>query len=141
MTPALSDVLVVGGGIVGLATALELRRRGVGSVTLLEKEPELGLHASGRNSGVIHAGLYYATDSLKARLCAEGARRLREYAAERRLPLRVCGKVIVATSPATAPQIDALYERARANHVRAERITPDELRALEPEAATHGAAR
>jgi L-2-hydroxyglutarate oxidase LhgO len=135
-----SDFLVVGGGIVGLSVALELRRRGLGSVTLLEKEAALGLHASGRNSGVLHAGIYYATDSLKARLCAEGARRLREYATDRKLPLRTCGKVIVATSEQTAPQIDMLYRRALDNGVRVERISPDELRRIEPEAVTHGVA-
>jgi (S)-2-hydroxyglutarate dehydrogenase len=135
-----TDFLVVGGGIVGLTTALELRRRGLGSVALLEKESELGRHASGRNSGVVHAGIYYAADSLKARLCTEGARRLRDYAGERGLPLRRCGKVIVATSAATAPQIAVLHARGVANGVRVELIGPDDLRRLEPEAVSHGPA-
>ena len=134
------DFLVVGGGIVGVTVALELRRRGLGSVMVVEKEDQIGLHATGRNSGVLHAGIYYEADSLKAKLCAEGARRLRAYATDRGLPLRVCGKVIVATSAETEPQLEMLYRRALANGVNVERISQERLREIEPEAVTHGAA-
>src|SRR5688500_14481773 len=76
------DFVIAGGGIVGLTVARELVRRGVQRIVLLEKEAELGVHGSGRDSGVLHAGIYYATDSLKAKVCAEGARRMQAYAAE-----------------------------------------------------------
>ncbi len=99
-----TDFLVVGGGIVGLTLALELKRRyGDCSVTLLEKEPACGLHASSRNSGVLHAGFYYTADTLKARLTLQGNRRLTAYCRERGLRLSRCGKLVVTTGPADLP--------------------------------------
>src|SRR6266487_11441 len=90
-----TDFLVVGGGIVGLTLALELKRRHTGrSVTLLEKELACGLHASGRNSGVLHAGFYYSANSLKAQLTRDGNTQLAAYCTERGLPLSRCGKQI-----------------------------------------------
>jgi len=134
------DFVVVGGGIVGLTIAREIEKRQLGSVVVLEKEPQIGLHSSGRNSGVLHAGVYYGSDTLKARVCADGAKRMRAYAEEKGIALRNNGKVIVATSPGTEPQIDILLARGRANGVRVEKISPSELRELEPEAVTHGSA-
>ena len=82
------DVLILGGGMVGLSIAHQLLERGITSnITVLDKEPELGLHSSGRNSGVLHAGLYYKPGSLKAKVCVEGARRLRAWVKERDLPM------------------------------------------------------
>lgn len=131
-----ADVVIVGGGIVGLSTARTLLNRGVSSVLVLEKESELGRHASGRNSGVIHAGLYYPPGSLKARCCIDGAARLKEYAAEKHIPCLPVGKVIVARSPDELPRLEALAERARANRVPIEKWTPSQLAAHEPEART-----
>lgn len=128
------DYIVVGAGIVGLTLARELARQKRGRILMLEKERETGLHASGRNSGVVHAGIYYASDSLKAKFCVEGARLLNEYAEENRLPLLKCGKVIVATKPETVPTLDTLLERATKNGVEAKRISLEDLRELEPEA-------
>jgi (S)-2-hydroxyglutarate dehydrogenase len=134
------DYLIIGGGIVGLTVAREIAERAMGSVAVLEKEPALGAHGSGRNSGVIHAGIYYKAHTLRARICRDGARRMRDFAEERDLPWKKNGKVIVATAPETVPQIDVLLERATANGLEVEKITPEELRRIEPEARTHEAA-
>ena len=131
-----TDFLVVGGGIVGLTIAREIALRRLGRVTVLEKEAGVGYHSSGRNSGVLHAGIYYGSDTLKARVCSLGSRMMQAYAEERKIPVRKSGKVIVATSSATVPQIDALLQRARENGIRAERISPEELVRIEPCAAT-----
>ena len=131
-----ADFLVVGGGIVGLTIAREIALRRLGRVTVLEKEGGVGHHSSGRNSGVLHAGIYYGSDTLKARVCSQGSRMMQAYAEERKIPVRKSGKVIVATSSATVPQIDALLQRARASGIRAERISPEELARIEPCAAT-----
>ena len=96
MSSAHCDVLIVGGGMVGLCLAHQLLERGIaGTITVLDKEPELGRHSSGRNSGVLHAGLYYKPSSIKAQVCVAGARRLRAWVEERQLPLNPCGKVSV----------------------------------------------
>src|SRR5262245_6677231 len=134
---ARSDFLVIGGGIIGLTIAREVRRRGLGSVTVLEKEPELGRHQSGKNSGVLHAGIYYAADSLKARFCAEGSRRMQAWAQEHGVACRKDGKVIVAARADLVPQLEKLLQRARENGIRAEKISPERLREIEPLAATH----
>lgn len=134
------DLVIIGSGIIGLTVARELLARKAGSILLLDKEPQLGLHSSGRNSGVLHAGIYYTPDSLKARFCSQGARKMTAYAEERNLPLVRTGKVIVAASPETAPTVRTLYERAQANGIRAELIDEAGLKAIEPEASTHGVA-
>ena len=91
-----SDILILGGGMVGLSLANQILERGVSnSIIILDKEVRLGLHSSGRNSGVLHAGLYYKPGSLKARVCIDGSKRLRNWVEERRLPINPCGKVIV----------------------------------------------
>ncbi|MCL4287388.1 MAG: L-2-hydroxyglutarate oxidase [Thermoleophilia bacterium] len=134
--PAHADICVVGAGIVGVATARELQLRHPGArVVVLEREAGLAAHQSGHSSGVIHAGIYYAPGSLKARLCVEGARRLYEYCEEHGIAARRDGKVIVATSAAELPRLDELERRGRANGVPGlARIGPDELRAIEPHA-------
>lgn len=130
------DLVVIGGGIVGLAAAWEAGRRDPGlSICVLEKEAELARHQSGQNSGVIHAGVYYAAGSLKARLCRLGKGRLEEFCEEREIPFRRLGKLIVAVSEEEIPRLDALEERARANEVDGlRRIDSDGIAAIEPNA-------
>jgi len=131
-----TDVLVVGGGIVGLASALSIQQRLPGRrVTVLEKETEIATHQTGRNSGVIHSGIYYKPGSHKARNCREGKRLLENFCEEERIPFERCGKVVVATSEAELPRLETLLERGRANGVACERIGPERLRELEPHAA------
>jgi len=128
------DVLVVGGGIVGLATARALALRGL-SVVVLEREARLGQHQTTHNSGVIHAGIYYAPGSLKARLCVEGAAALYDYCAERGIEAVRCGKLVVALRRDDLPRLDELELRARANGVQGlARLGPDEVAAVEPHA-------
>src|SRR5439155_8692739 len=110
------DFLVVGGGVVGLSIARELKQRfGDARIALVEKEPECGLHASGRNSGVIHAGFYYTADSLKAKFTRDGNRLLREYCESKNIPVNQCGKLVVARTEAEWPQLDELLRRGQAN--------------------------
>jgi len=128
------DCAVVGGGIVGLATARALALRGL-RVVVLEREPVLGAHQTTHNSGVIHAGIYYAPGSLKARLCVEGAAALYEYCDAHGIPAERCGKIVVATTEADVPRLDELERRSRANGVpEVARLGPEELRAVEPAA-------
>lgn len=135
------DVLVVGGGIVGLTAALELkRRRPDRSVILLEKEPACGLHASGRNSGVVHAGLYYPEGSLKARLVRDGNREMVRYCEARRLPVERCGKLVVARDETELDGLDELQRRAAANGVEVHPVDERQARMLEPRARTFGRA-
>jgi L-2-hydroxyglutarate oxidase LhgO len=128
------DFAVVGGGLVGLATARALLERQPGArLAVFEKEPELGKHQSGRNSGVVHAGVYYAPGSLKARLCREGRAALLAFADEHGIPYAVRGKVIVATSPTEQPRLEELKQRAIANGVQGVReLDLDALREIEP---------
>lgn len=130
------DVAVVGGGIVGLATARALLRRDPSMrVAVLEKEGSLAGHQTGRNSGVIHAGVYYRPGSEKARLCTAGRDRMVELCRERQIPFEVCGKVVVATRPEELDRLAELQRRCEANGVVVERIGPERLRELEPHAA------
>ena len=133
-----TDFLVVGGGIVGLTLALELKRRHTdSSVTLLEKELACGLHASGRNSGVLHAGFYYSANSLKAQLTRDGNTQLAAYCTERGLPLSRCGKLVVATRAEDLEGLEELQRRGVANGVRLEALSAAEIRRIEPRARTH----
>ncbi|MBF0311077.1 MAG: FAD-dependent oxidoreductase [Magnetococcales bacterium] len=135
------DFLVVGGGVIGLNLALGLRRRFAGArIRLLEKEATWGWHASGRNSGVLHAGFYYGADSLKARFCRDGNRELQEYCRERHLPLDRCGKLVVARSASDWPALEILRQRGQENGVRLEEVNEEEARRLEPRAKTVGKA-
>ncbi|HET7831150.1 MAG TPA: L-2-hydroxyglutarate oxidase [Candidatus Limnocylindrales bacterium] len=131
------DTVVVGGGIVGLATARELLSRRPGMrLLLLEQEPELALHQSGHNSGVVHAGLYYAPGSAKARLCREGKVLLEGYCAERGIPLDHVGKLVVAVTEDELPRLADLETRARTNGVEGlEVVGPERIREIEPHAA------
>jgi len=128
------DVLVAGGGIVGLATARALALRGM-RVVVLEREARLGQHQTTHNSGVIHAGIYYAPGSLKARLCVEGAAALYAYCADKGIEAVRCGKLVVAVRPDDLPRLDELERRARANGVQdLARLGPDEIATVEPHA-------
>jgi (S)-2-hydroxyglutarate dehydrogenase len=131
------DVVVVGAGVVGLATALQLlRARPSLAVAVVEAEDRVAEHQSGHNSGVVHAGVYYAPGSLKARLCREGRRELIAFAAERGIPYRQDGKLIVAIGPAEHGRLDDLHRRAEQNGIEGvEMIGGAELRAIEPHAA------
>jgi L-2-hydroxyglutarate oxidase LhgO len=128
-------VAIVGGGILGLAAGhLLARERPEVEVVLLEKERELATHQTGRNSGVVHAGLYYEPGSLKARLCRRGGELLRAFCAEHGLPYEECGKVLVATGEDELPRLGRVLERAQANGAEARLIDAGELRLLEPHA-------
>lgn len=114
------DVAIVGAGIVGLAAAREILRRRPGMrLVVLEKEPAIGRHQTGHNSGVIHSGIYYAPGSIKAKTCVAGARDLYRYCEERGIPFDRCGKVIVAKDEAELPRLENLYQRGTANGVLA----------------------
>jgi (S)-2-hydroxyglutarate dehydrogenase len=128
------DVAIIGGGILGLATAyLLLEARPRLRVTLLEKERALATHQSGHNSGVVHAGIYYAPGSLKATLCREGKAKVERFAGEHGIALRRPGKLVVALDPDEAPRLEALRERATANGVEGlEILGPERIRELEP---------
>jgi L-2-hydroxyglutarate oxidase len=127
------DFCIIGGGIVGLATAVALIRRRPGAgILILEKESALGRHQTGHNSGVIHAGIYYAPGSLKAELCRRGAQRTKEFCAENGIPFEVCGKLLVATNAVEHSRMEALVERARQNRIEVERLDRAELSRREP---------
>src|SRR5438128_1600322 len=131
-----SDLAIVGGGIVGLATAYQFTRAFAGrSVVVLEKEAELAAHQSGRNSGVLHSGIYYKPGSLKATNCRAGKRLMEEFCAAEGVPFEIRGKVIVAVSEVELPALERIHERGVANGVQCERIGPERLRELEPRAA------
>jgi L-2-hydroxyglutarate oxidase len=133
-----ADFLIVGGGVVGLSIARELKSRfGKSRVVLIEKEAECGLHASGRNSGVIHAGFYYSADSLKAKLTRDGNRLLSEYCESRKVPVNRCGKLVVARDETELPQLDELLRRGKANGVVLQSITEADARAIEPRVKTY----
>src|SRR4051794_35525644 len=135
--PNQCDIVVVGAGILGLAAARELTKRNPDlRVAVVEKENEVGYHQTGHSSGVIHAGIYYAPGSLKARLCTTGARELYEYCEARGIPHERCGKVIVATSEAELPALAELERRGRANGVPGlRRLDARELEQVEPHAS------
>ncbi|MGZ6297333.1 MAG: L-2-hydroxyglutarate oxidase, partial [Candidatus Limnocylindrales bacterium] len=132
-----TDVAVIGGGLLGLATAYRLLgRRPDLRLLILEKETELAAHQSGHNSGVLHAGLYYAPGSLKARLCREGKAELERFAEAHAIPFERCGKLVVALDEIELPRLEALRERATANAVPGlEAVGPERIRELEPHAA------
>ncbi len=127
------DLAVIGGGIVGLSTAMQMTERFPGmSVAVLEKEPALARHQTGRNSGVIHAGVYYQPGSLKAQFCREGVATTIGFCREWDIPFEQCGKLLVATEPDELPRMVALYDRARENGIDVERLDQAELAHREP---------
>jgi L-2-hydroxyglutarate oxidase LhgO len=131
------DLIIIGAGIVGLATALEATRRFPGiRLAVLEKEDRVAAHQTGHNSGVIHSGLYYRPGSLKAKLCVEGAQAMVRFCREHALPHNICGKVVVATSAAEIPALEELHRRGTANGVPGlETIGAERLSEIEPHAA------
>lgn len=127
---------IVGGGIIGLATAYRItQERPDADVTVVEKEPQVGAHQTGHNSGVIHAGVYYRPGSLKARMCVAGNRSMVDFCTEHDIPVEVCGKLIVATEPEELPRLHALHERARANGLDTTLVTGARAREYEPHVA------
>src|SRR5271170_3140318 len=132
-----NTVAIIGGGIVGLATGLELTRRLPGiSLAIIEKEPALARHQTSHNSGVIHSGIYYKPGSLKARLCVQGVAALLRFCQENGVPYEICGKVIVATTAAEIPRLEELFRRGRGNGLAGLRmLTGEEIREIEPHAA------
>lgn len=132
-----TDILIIGAGIVGLSIAKALlERNGKLKVVIIEKEPSLGLHSSGRNSGVIHAGFYYSPDSLKARFCREGNLALRRLCGEFNIPVREVGKVVVTKSDEEEILLQKLYERGKQNGIGVELLEKRELEHFEPLAVT-----
>ncbi len=128
------DVLVVGGGIIGLSTAYALSRDAPGTrVVVLEKEPGPARHQTGRNSGVVHSGIYYRPGSLKARFAVRGAAEMVKFCAEHGLPHRVTGKLIVATDRAELPRLHALVQRGRENGIPVRELGPAQISAYEPD--------
>jgi len=132
--PKTADVTIVGAGIVGLATAVNLTERHPRArVVVLDKEPKIATHQTGHNSGVIHSGIYYKPGSFKARLCVEGARLMTQFCDAHGIGYERCGKVIVATSDEEIPRLDALHERGIANGVPGLKlVSGDEIREWEP---------
>jgi len=132
------DFLIVGGGIVGLAVARAARLRWPdASVTLLEKEEAVGLHGSGRNSGVLHAGFYYTADSLKARFSRDGTRAWTELCLERSLPINRCGKLVVAQGPEELDGLAELKRRGDRNGVTLKEVSEAEAKEIDPSVRTH----
>jgi (S)-2-hydroxyglutarate dehydrogenase len=133
---ATSDLVIVGGGIVGLATAYQYQRRFPGrSCRIVEKEEQIAAHQTGHNSGVLHSGIYYKPGSLKAKNCREGKLAMQEFCTAEGVPFEICGKVIVATEPEELPRLENIYERGQANGVQCELIDRERLLELEPHAA------
>ena len=133
------DVAVVGGGIVGLSTAMEIGRRRPGAtIVLIEKEQRWAAHQSGHNSGVIHSGIYYRPGSFKARFCREGNRSMVAFCQQHDIPHEICGKVIVATDASELPQLEALHQRGLDNGLEVRRLTPEEVTEVEPHVRSVG---
>lgn len=131
-----ADLVIVGGGIVGLATAYDFIRRFPGRrVIVLEKEESVGSHQTGHNSGVLHSGIYYKPGSLRAINCRTGKAAMEQFCREQELPYDICGKVIVAVDEKELPLLDRIYQRGQENGVNCQIIGPERLRELEPHAA------
>lgn len=135
MTTLSFDIVIIGGGMVGLCVAHQLLERKIArSICIVEKEIKLGRHSSGRNSGVLHAGLYYKPESIKAQVCISGAKRLRAWVEKRNLPLNPCGKIIVPQRAELDGQLDLLAYRGHKNGARVEFLNQQQLNKLIPEA-------
>ena len=131
-----SDFAVIGGGIVGLAAAMEIQQREPeASVVVLERETSVGSHQSGHNSGVLHAGVYYQPGSLKSQLCRTGKVAMEEFCEVHAVPLERCGKLVVATSDSEWMTLERIAQRAKKNGVAFERVDTQGIRELEPSAA------
>jgi len=127
------DFIIIGGGIVGLSTALMLKRRQPDArILVLEKESDHSLHQTGRNSGVIHSGIYYKPGSFKARFAREGGRSMVEFCQEHAIPFEICGKVIVATQEKELALLENLFQRGLQNGLNVTQISPEQVREIEP---------
>ncbi len=134
------DVIIIGGGIIGFSTAFQLLKHDKTlRVAVLEKEPELGLHQTGRNSGVIHAGVYYQPGSLKAQFCLEGCRDIKAFCTEHRIPFKVPGKLITATNQQELIWMQALIERCTQNSLTVEKLSISDTQKMQPGLRTAGA--
>lgn len=132
-----SDFLVIGGGIIGINIARQLKRRfSDATVTVIEKEDHCGAHASGRNSGVLHAGFYYSPESLKAKFTRIGNKRLTEYCESKQIPMNRCGKLVVAKDCSEHPALDELLRRGKVNDIDIQAITEEEAKSIEPRVKT-----
>ena len=128
------DFAIIGGGIVGLCLANQLIENNISSnIVVIDKESSLGMHTSGRNSGVLHAGIYYKPKTLKARVCVEGAKRLKKWIEERILPINSCGKIIVPTKEHLDGQLDELLVRGQLNGAHVELLSEGDLLKKAPE--------
>src|SRR5262245_49535942 len=126
------DLAVVGGGIVGLATAYRFTCRFPGKrVVVLEKESHVAAHQTGHNSGVLHSGIYYKPGSLKAVTCRAGKKAMEAFCAAEGVPFEICGKVVVAVDESELPALQKIHERAEANGVRCDMIRPERMRGTE----------
>ena len=131
------DVVILGSGMVGLCIAYQIARKShLSRILILEKEEKVGMHTSGRNSGVLHAGIYYKPNTLKANICVNGAKRLKKWVKDRGLPINECGKVIVAQDINLDHQLDKLLERGSENGAVVELVNDKQLNAIEPLAAS-----
>jgi len=133
-----TDFLVIGGGVIGLNVARSLKRTFPDTqVIVIEKEPSCGLHASGRNSGVLHAGFYYSPDSLKAKFTRDGNAQLTAYCREKGIPLNHCGKLVVAKDVTELPALNELLKRGNANGIKVEELSEPDVKEIEPRAKTY----
>ena len=131
------DIVIIGGGITGLCVAYQLLERGItNNILIIEKENRLGAHTSGRNSGVMHAGLYYKPGTIKAAICTSGKKRLEEWILERGLPINKCGKIVVPTKLELDSQLDVLQERGRQNGAVVEMWDTHQLKAFDANLST-----
>ena len=129
-----TDFLIIGAGIVGISIAREIKiRNPKASISILEKEPDVGLHSSSRNSSVLHSGIYYPVNSLKAKVCRQGAIEMKDYHREHKIPLVECGKILITTNKHDAPQLDILLNRAKDSNIPVEILNEYDLKKLEPE--------
>src|SRR5262249_55980685 len=133
-----TDFLVIGGGVIGVSIARRLKTLYPdSSVRLIEKEASCGLHASGRNSGVLHAGFYYSPDSLKAKFTRDGNAQLTAYCEEKRISLNRCGKLVVSKNATDLPALNELLKRGKANGIKLEELSDEDARKIEPRVKTH----
>ena len=131
------DFAIVGGGCIGLSIAMELKRLNESSrIVIIDSEYKLGIHSSGRNSGVLHAGIYYEPGSLKAKVCTQGAKELKDWVKKKNLKINTCGKIILAQKSELDSQLDLLYERGQQNGANVQFITRNEIQGYVPEATS-----